>query len=101
MPVTSTVSRRHALNLLLQAPLAILVVGSTRVRAESCGEFDDESGGLRTSLHYVEAAESAQQTCAGCAFFTAPASGACGQCQIFNGPANAGGHCDSWSAKKP
>lgn len=54
---------------------------------------------MRKSLGYVEASPNPQQSCAGCAFFSA-ATGACGTCNMFNGGSvNAAGHCNSWSAK--
>jgi hypothetical protein len=42
-----------------------------------------------------------KMTCSACGFFEADAkdAAACGNCKIFNGPANPKGHCDSWSAK--
>ena len=54
--------------------------------------------GIRESLNYVEKSPEAAKTCGNCAFFQAAGDG-CGTCMIFTGPANAGGHCDSWSAK--
>lgn len=67
--------------------------------AEACA---DAESGLRVPLHYVEASPDPAKTCSGCSFFKADGADtpACGMCQIFNGPANPKGHCDSWS-KKP
>ena len=53
---------------------------------------------LRKASHYVEQAPDPAKNCSGCAFFhaeTAP----CGKCELFQGPVNQAGHCDSWAAK--
>ena len=69
--------------------------------AKAAGACADPSDSLRASLHYAEMGPDAKQTCAACGFFEADAGNAtaCGNCKIFNGPANPKGHCDSWSAK--
>lgn len=54
---------------------------------------------LRESLNYEDVSSVANQTCAGCAFFTADDSGQCGNCQILQGTVNATGYCTSWSPK--
>ena len=61
-------------------------------------KMDNGAAALRTSLNYVETSPDPAKTCAACAFFTA-GTGACGSCQIFGGPANSKGHCDSWGPK--
>jgi hypothetical protein len=69
--------------------------------AKAAGACADPADSLRASLHYAEMGPDAKQTCAACGFFEPDASNAtaCGNCKIFNGPANPKGHCDSWSAK--
>ncbi len=67
-----------------------------------CYDPKKQSGNdsLRQSLHYEETSPDAQKTCSGCTFFEPGASGSpCGHCKIFDGPANPGGHCDSWSQR--
>lgn len=56
---------------------------------------------LRQASHYVEQSPHADKKCNGCGFYTGPeGGGACGKCEIFLGPVNEQGHCDSWAAKK-
>lgn len=55
----------------------------------------------RAESHYVETASDPTKTCQGCKYFEPDeGGGACGKCNIFQGPANAGGHCDSWSPRQ-
>jgi len=50
--------------------------------------------------NYTEKSSDPARTCSACRFFTPGARGAaCGRCEIFNGPANARGHCDDWTAR--
>lgn len=50
--------------------------------------------------NYTEKSPDSGETCRGCRFFTLDSNGAaCGQCQIFNGPANPNGRCDDWTAR--
>jgi hypothetical protein len=50
--------------------------------------------------NYTEKSADPTKTCGGCVFFSPGADGAtCGQCQIFNGPANPNGRCDDWTAR--
>ncbi len=65
------------------------------------GSLTSSEQSLRQSMNYAEKAPDATKSCSGCAFFTAGEGGAsCGSCEIFTGgPANPGGHCDSWAAK--
>jgi hypothetical protein len=49
--------------------------------------------------NYTEKSPDPGKTCSGCAFFAPGAEGTCGQCQIFNGPANPSGRCDDWTAR--
>jgi hypothetical protein len=49
--------------------------------------------------NYVENSPDPRTTCSGCGFFTPAAEpGACGNCRLFNGPANPKGKCDDWTA---
>lgn len=70
--------------------------------AQLCADPDklnDEQLSLRTSLRYTERAPD-KETCAGCAFFKAEENSACGTCELFKGPVNPQGHCDSWSKRE-
>lgn len=71
--------------------------------ANACADEDALSvseASMRKSAHYVERSADPAKMCKSCTFFTpAGDGGACGNCQIFNGPANADGHCDSWAGK--
>jgi hypothetical protein len=50
--------------------------------------------------NYTEKSSDPGRTCSRCVFFTRGAeAAACGQCQIFNGPANPNGRCDDWTAR--
>jgi len=50
--------------------------------------------------NYTEKSPDPGKTCSACRFFT-PGAGAtaCGQCALFNGPANPRGKCDDWTAR--
>jgi hypothetical protein len=90
-------SRRKVLESGLLLVPAVALVPSLAKAAGACADPNDS---LRSSLHYAEAGADPKQTCSGCGFFDAdPSNAACGNCKIFNGPANPKGHCDSWSAK--
>jgi hypothetical protein len=99
------ISRRNllkngALSLFFGVAVASLV-GRAAAADKACADPDKLDSGataLRGSLNYVEAGTDPAKTCAACGFFAATAGG-CGSCQIFNGPVNSKGHCDSWSAK--
>ena len=56
---------------------------------------------MRETLQFTESSpHGPQRECAGCQFFTTGAdAGACGRCQILQGPANPRGHCDSWAQR--
>ncbi len=81
----------------------LLLVGGCGNRTAVCADPNELSvaeNSLRTAAHFTEESPDPQKVCAGCAFFHPSADSAqCGHCDIFNGPANAGGHCDSWSQK--
>lgn len=82
---------------------AAAVLGAVRVAAADkvCADpaqLDDGQKSLRASMNYVEKSSDPSKTCNVCGFFQ-PAGDGCGTCQIFSGPANANGYCDSWGAK--
>ena len=99
----------------LKLGLEVSAVGAAAAALSACGSKPaaDSSacvdlGGLtaseqslRQSMKYAEKAPDPTKTCSGCSFFTAGEGAAgCGTCEIFTGgPANRGGHCDSWAAK--
>ena len=91
-------SRRKVLESGLLLVPAVALAPSLAKAAGACADAADS---LRASLHYAEVGPDAKQACAACGFFEADAGNAtaCGNCKIFNGPANPKGHCDSWSAK--
>jgi hypothetical protein len=50
--------------------------------------------------NYTERSPDPGKTCSGCRFFTpGAAAAACGQCEIFAGPANPKGRCDDWAPR--
>lgn len=92
-------SRRDLLagSIRLAPAIAVLSLATKHAAAAECA---DPTEGLRASLHYVETSRDPKKSCNACGFFTPdPKDAACGACMIFNGPANAKGHCDSWAAK--
>lgn len=67
-----------------------------------CVDLDhltSDQASLRESVEYTNNSPDAAKMCGACAFFTAEGDGACGHCQILNGPAAKTGHCTSWAAK--
>jgi hypothetical protein len=109
--MTSVVSRRRLLERTLQAVVGGVVLSAAAPSARAaagpaaagkvCADLDAMDSGARSmrgSLNYAETSPDATKTCSACAFFTAGAAG-CGTCQIFSGPTNPQGHCDSWSQK--
>jgi hypothetical protein len=103
--MASTVSRRTLLQTSVRIAIATVAAGElipNAVSAEKvCADpssMDSDAKSLRGSLHYVEISPDTTKTCSMCGFFQ-PAAEGCGTCQIFSGPANTQGHCDSWSRK--
>jgi hypothetical protein len=102
--MTKLISRRGLFQTAFPVAAAGVVLGSSaRAFAADAvcadpAKMDDGQKSLRTSLNYVEIFSDASKTCKDCGFFAATAGG-CGTCQIFSGPANPNGHCDSWGAK--
>jgi hypothetical protein len=99
------ITRRRLLGIGAWLPLIGFLHASVRTvgaveNAQVCVDPDEASDGLRKSLHYTELSPDSKMTCSGCSFFTAGEKDGCGQCQIMSGPANARGHCDSWSKRQ-
>jgi hypothetical protein len=95
--VQGNFSRRKVIEAgLLLVPAIVFPASLAKAAATACADPTDS---LRASLHYAEMGPDATMVCGGCGFFEADGKNACGNCKIFNGPANAKGHCDSWSAK--
>jgi len=68
--------------------------------ASTAACVDPQSESLRGSLHYASVSPAANETCAGCGFYTASDSkNGCGNCVMMSGPVDATGHCDSWSPR--
>ncbi len=88
---------RRAFGLAAGTALAPTLVPFARA-ADSCTDPSSES--LRESISYTSVAPDPESSCASCAFFTPDAATAgCGYCEILSGPADAGGHCESWSPR--
>lgn len=98
-------SRRSVLRLCVQWP----VIGVTACMLSACGRkiavcadphnLTASENALRQGAHYVEHSTQPDKTCSKCSFFAEASAAACGVCQIFQGPVNRSGHCDSFSAK--
>lgn len=71
---------------------------NAKLLAAACAVPGASDSAMRAELHYTEAGADPGKRCAACAFFS-NLQGACGTCQILNGPANSEGHCDSWSVR--
>jgi hypothetical protein len=98
-------SRRNLLRRSVELPLglflALRVTHASAGSGTSCADpatMDGSQRSARDSLHYSENSADPAKTCSACGFFQ-PAAPPCGSCMIFNGPANAKGHCDSWNPK--
>lgn len=95
-------SRRMLLGRTLGVLSTVTTLGLVLPRSASAAGtcVDAASESLRTSLHYEAVAADAAQRCQACAFFTPlPDAPGCGSCAILSGPADATGHCESWSPK--
>lgn len=98
-------SRRAAVKLGVQ----VTAVGAAAGLLSACGEdavlcadpnsLSFSQNSLRQANNYIETSKEADKNCLNCAFFRAEEGAACGECDIFEGPASALGYCDSWSAK--
>ena len=100
----SSISRRKLLERGVQISVAGAAVATAAdaVAAEKlCADpkaMDSGQKSIRMSLNYTEMSPDQTKTCSVCGFFSSTPDG-CGQCQIFTGPANPKGRCDSWSQK--
>jgi len=95
------VSRRGVLRSGFTAAVVLASVRMAVAADKVCADpakLDDGQKSLRASLNYVEQSPDPSKTCNGCGFFQ-PNGDGCGTCQMFSGPANANGHCDSWGPK--
>ena len=84
------------------ALFALSACGDDKPKVQACADPNQLSvseNSLRKAGHYVEQAPDATKSCAGCGFFAAGDKPPCGKCEIFQGPVNSAGHCDSWAAK--
>lgn len=105
--MTATQGRRAALRRLVACLLSAGAAGSiTRAYGKpraACVNLAALSAAQRKRRkldNYTEKSSDPAETCRGCRFFTAGgAAEACGECQIFNGPANPNGRCDDWTAR--
>lgn len=100
-------SRRTVVKLGVQVP----AVGAMAGLLTACGEeemailcadpnsLSFSQNSLRQANKYVEVSKEAGKNCLNCAFFRAEEGASCGECDIFEGPANKDGYCESWSAK--
>lgn len=103
-----TQGRRAALRRLV----ALLLAGAAGGITVGCAKENKEAVCVNLSAlspaeskrrkldNYTEKSSDPGKTCSRCTFFTRGAEGAaCGQCRIFNGPANPNGRCDDWTAR--
>ncbi len=105
---STNVTRRAVLDRSLQLPAA----GVALWALSACGEGEQKivcagpnnltfaENSLRQASHYVEEAPDPTKSCTQCSFFKPVDAGSiCGPCEIFVGPVNARGHCDSFAVK--
>lgn len=88
----------------------VSLVGAALVVAPGCGgqrpacsdpdRLSDGEVGLRVSVAYTEQSPDESLRCSDCSFFEGYSEGSCGTCTLLEGPVNAGGLCDSWSARE-
>jgi hypothetical protein len=98
----------------LQRLMAFLLAGAAGSITVGYGKENENKGAVCVNLsalspgetkrrkleNYTEKSSDPGKTCSGCTFFTRGVkAAACGQCQIFNGPANPNGRCDDWTAR--
>ncbi|MBM3515664.1 MAG: hypothetical protein FJX59_18400 [Alphaproteobacteria bacterium] len=106
---TKSIARRDALN----RGLAVSAGGFALVSLSACGEGEQKvvcagpnnltfaENSLRQASHYVEKSPHADKDCLKCGFYTAGEGGnVCGKCEIFIGPVNQAGYCDSFAVKQ-
>lgn len=103
------IARRDLLNRGLQIPAA----GVALWTLSACGEGEQQivcagpnnltfaENSLRQASHYVEKSPHADKDCSKCGFYSAGEAGnVCGKCEIFVGPVNLAGYCDSYALKQ-
>ena len=91
----------------------ISAVATTAWALSACGEDEKQlvcadpnklsvsENSLRKANNYTEKSPDPTKTCNGCGFMAPITDGsACGRCEIFIGPVNPAGHCDSFSARQ-
>ncbi len=87
---------------------AALLSGCDNNNTALCVDPEDlnfSEASIRKANNYIERSAQPDKQCVNCAFFQLPpAAGGveptCGNCEIFSGPANKDGYCDSWSARE-
>jgi hypothetical protein len=80
---------------------------SSATASADCSDLSDLSDAEKKqreqmvgSLNYVEESPQAEKNCANCSLYQQEQYGSgCGGCQLFPGPVNAQGYCDSWAPK--
>lgn len=107
-------SRRCILKIGLHTPLAtslpfaLAACNGGQEKAAVCVDLESLSMGeksSRSALEYTEASAFSDKNCFACAYFTPTSSddgdeaSPCGECSIFQGPANGNGYCNSWSIR--
>jgi len=83
--------------------LAACSKGEEAEEALSCTDLtgvDPAAVQTRTAMSYQDTGPDPSRHCSGCQFFTAGAAGQCGTCQLFAGPINPNGTCNSFAAKQ-
>jgi hypothetical protein len=80
--------------------VAVLAATGSQAAEKVCVDMTQPSSnkGLREALKFTEKAPDPKMSCGTCGFFK-PGELPCGSCDIFTGPANTNGWCESWSAK--
>ena len=99
----SVLGKGAALPIAGAAVFALSACGEDKPKVQACADPNSLSmaeNSLRQSGHYTEKSPDAAKTCSVCSFFKAGDSGPCGKCEIFQGPVNSAGHCDSWAKKE-
>jgi hypothetical protein len=85
---------------LLKGALIAGALATRTAAAASClSEESHADDSLREALNYTESSEKPEERCSGCAYLS-EVNGGCGKCQIFRGPANVNGRCDSWAPRE-
>lgn len=92
------ITRRQMLSL-LTLPLVVGCEGSGKacIDPELLGAGERQ---MRATLAYVEVGDNPVQQCGNCQFFHHD-DGACGACEILDGPVSVNGYCSSWAEAKP